>query len=1288
MDFDKEKSVDRFNSADSEVTTVQADEKTYVSINSDMVSLDNITQGLESMSTLKLSLPTSPSALLHNPVDNDLNLFSEKRRASFKMSSQNSLLSQLADDSNDNEQQHQDSRQGSSLSTTQKGVQWAVKAFKKKIKTDEGSSVEDGGRSPENDDLKMRRKSWLTTRLGGTQSSNLSSMRLSKASASSSVPLPLMKRDVRAERKTELRKTKSFADDGMNLAADSDLENNESELGTYSDTSPKLDNLTNHTSQDGNNNSNHCNSSISIKAQLKHMGGLDRRYETFVNSFINTIESYDLERSKIQRIIMYLAVFLADSQENQGIFGRLQAWRVPAIIGERLASETVEILSEIAQCMKSWISYMLTATFYITVKKYLQAQNTIDDWIEAIKNGETVNTYVGEEFDAHLARYWFDTKDGKDWKDICLSLANDRFERCRVSWAEAHHLQKSEQYPEALKLFNELLDNLDKMEAEHAHVDHELNMIYDFKADIWTEIGLIYEIQNDPKIDIAFLSSLRYFLLIENLIKNNNEPIRSIEKRINTKQLKIEQDEGQIINIKAVTNFLKLATYCKNIGNIIPTTKQYENNDKGSLALSNLYSRHVITILTIYFNPPHVITSNMYINIGNVLIQRNQKSEGFLHIETAQKMKKQGSTFLYGLKSIETATSCFNLGIVYQDQSLYNYKEALNLLKNTLEILRKGKKNQNDEGLLRQAHIMDTICWINGVLGNIEDGIKMGKEAVDVYTRQKRNVEACTTYRQIANLYRLMKKYKLAVQYFEKSLNAMKMVGGVMHDIDIANMRQEWGSVHFEIKEYQKAFKCYDEAKRTNILVHGETDPAIAKILISITMIHQSDGKYDRAIECLNEAEKILENDEEQLIIIYNLQASLKDIIGKYDEALLLYRKAIELGYKVRAEMDAAERGEKIKKGNENEEKEEKTKLSRRVQGSIVRVEKMIAVENMGNSGHGELITCNEQAYIDDASTSMELFNSAIQQRVKNMHGLVKKMGKEHPTVADAQKELAMIIQDKGDLLYKKALDEFILALDTRREFYGSDHQDTKDVSEYVMKIEKIIHAGVLCTLRPELLLRQTGLSDWRHRYETARMILNTRLKQLGDMALATAMSIKEIGGLYEEAKDHVEALKQYEKELKIRNKVGTVGLKKQEERDFANIQLALAYRSVGRMQDERREFKNSLDCYTKSYEILEKVNGDDAYPMAEASSLLAWINSRMKNYDTSQEFYNRAIMIIKKTKGDNSSEQGVFYKKLGQMQIEQGKIRMGEQNYMKALKYLNVQTEDVDKKKKKCTIQ
>ena len=159
------------------------------------------------------------------------------------------------------------------------------------------------------------------------------------------------------------------------------------------------------------------------------------------------------------------------------------------------------------------------------------------------------------------------------------------------------------------------------------------------------------------------------------------------------------------------------------------------------------------------------------------------------------------------------------------------------------------------------------------------------------------NLARC--YNAMGNCYYGLGKPQKALEFYTKALDMRKQLsGGSERHYDMPMYKNQLGTVHEEVGEYDKAVECYKDALRLleELKITGYEDEALFRRNLANVYVRQ--GKFTEAAESAEKAydirNKLLGNHPDTVRSIFQLGV-IRANISEFEKGLDLFRKAWEM---------------------------------------------------------------------------------------------------------------------------------------------------------------------------------------------------------------------------------------------------------------------------------------------------------------------------------------------------------------------------------------------------------
>ena len=190
------------------------------------------------------------------------------------------------------------------------------------------------------------------------------------------------------------------------------------------------------------------------------------------------------------------------------------------------------------------------------------------------------------------------------------------------------------------------------------------------------------------------------------------------------------------------------------------------------------------------------------------------------------------------------------LGTIARDQG--NHQTSLNYHEKALQLLKKRKFAADEEMIGRQY--VDIGASHHG-LGNLELAVKYYTMATEI---QKSPHSLSYTYNQIGLLYQEKGDYRLALEYFQKTLHIEEQILQTnKYGPVLATMYNNIGDTYDRLGETENALKYLHHALDIRLKGTVPTHTDLAAIYCNLGKVYQKKGELNKALEFLEKALEI-----------------------------------------------------------------------------------------------------------------------------------------------------------------------------------------------------------------------------------------------------------------------------------------------------------------------------------------------------------------------------------------------------------------------------------------------
>ena len=350
--------------------------------------------------------------------------------------------------------------------------------------------------------------------------------------------------------------------------------------------------------------------------------------------------------------------------------------------------------------------------------------------------------------------------------------------------------------------------------------------------------------------------------------------------------------------------------------------------------------------------------------------------------------------------------------------------------------------------------------------------------------------------------------------------------------------------------------------------------------------IEKTHNIYQKALELATECNY----EEEKLFNLLSDYSYFLRIYGKYDEALEIAQRHVELSEKLFGENHPDTAG---------------------------------SYNNIG------VVYYNKGDY----DTALEYYNKALTVRQQVL-------GENHHSTATSYDNIGMVYNDIGN--YDKALEYYNKALVFRRQVLGENHKDTAfsynnigigyiDKGDYDTALEYCnkalaIQRQVLGENHPDTAASYNNIGivyynkgDYDTVLEYYKKSLAISQQLLGENHPSTAVSYNNIGVVYDIKGDYDTAFEYYNKALAIQRQV--LGEN--------HPDTASSYNNIGAVYRSKGDYDTALEYYNTALTITRQVFGENHSDTASLYKNIGLVYRNKGDYDKALEYYNKALLIF-----------------------------------------------------------
>jgi tetratricopeptide (TPR) repeat protein len=293
------------------------------------------------------------------------------------------------------------------------------------------------------------------------------------------------------------------------------------------------------------------------------------------------------------------------------------------------------------------------------------------------------------------------------------------------------------------------------------------------------------------------------------------------------------------------------------------------------------------------------------------------------------------------------------------------------------------------------------------------------------------------------------------------------------------------------------------------------------------------------------------------------------------------------------------------------------------------------------NDKEREINLCLENGELERADSLLQLFG--VQQRANEISERLKKGER---LVEEAQQEMAEVLkrQEKDAeylyQLYTIALGRF----DNEKARFYIETRAELDTTNVEWQLE----AGQF-------------LSDFLADYEKAMLLSERGLRcaksLYGETSEQAALAYYDIGGIYEEQKNLIQALESFQKSLDIRKQLYTND----------HLLIAKSYAALGSVYVLQGDYEKGMDYNDKAFEIRKKVLNPIHEDIAEIYYTFAYIQIQFGDYAEAVEYNKLSADILIQLHGENYNHVADCYHNMGSIYLMMNDMEQAKKYIQKA---------------------
>lgn len=447
------------------------------------------------------------------------------------------------------------------------------------------------------------------------------------------------------------------------------------------------------------------------------------------------------------------------------------------------------------------------------------------------------------------------------------------------------------------------------------------------------------------------------------------------------------------------------------------------------------------------------------------------------------------------------------------------------------------------------------------------------------------DVRIAYSYNNVGLAYGYIGEHMRAIDFLYKSLEIKEDVLGSEHP-DLVSSYINIGCVYNKMGMHSAAIENLEKALNLGLSVLRDYNPDIASIYNNLGFAYYSLGDYEKALEYHFQAlairEKIL-GEHPETAISYNSIGLIKKNQKDYTKALDYYTKALNIQEKLIGVFhpDTATTYNNI--GSLYDIIGEKEKAIEFHLKGIKSREHSLGGNNMDTAKSYWNIA---HVYLD-----LNLTGKALDSFSRALPVFEKELGKKHPYTASCYEKIADLLLNKRD--FQKALEHYSLAVKAYHAI-GAKYQEQEDYSNALYYYD---------------------------------LILSICLRTIGPNHNNTASAYWNVAGVYDLMEKYDKAIEHYKLALEI------------QEANDEKEGCAATYNALGQVYFHKKDYENALECHEASLKIKMSIYKGDDINIANSCNNLGFVYIGMRKLDMAITYMSEALVIYKKTLGEEHEQ-------------------------------------------------
>lgn len=427
----------------------------------------------------------------------------------------------------------------------------------------------------------------------------------------------------------------------------------------------------------------------------------------------------------------------------------------------------------------------------------------------------------------------------------------------------------------------------------------------------------------------------------------------------------------------------------------------------------------------------------------------------------------------------------------------------------------------------------------------LQTALDYANNAIEVGNRELggSHPQIAESYKIIANVHYMMKKYADAQRFYERALALLVQLTGEKN-ATVASLYNNIGNVFFVQGKLDDAQKYYQKSLDIRIALLGQDNPSLSTAYSNIANIYWKQHRFDSAIDYYNNALAIMLKNKPanhpDFINIYNNLGGLYCTKGDYETGMYWFGKALNIQLSALGEEHPAVLQALLNMGLLYYEKGDYEQA-------------LNYYSKIKSTSQDKRI----QAYLDDLSCNLGMvysdkgdYDKALTHFENYIRTSRVRFGEIHPNMAIGYNNLGQVYEITGE--YDQALEYFKRATDIYKKINNEAHpenyqniakiylakgefQKALDIYESLLDKDEKLFGKTDPRIRKNLFYLGEAyflMADYERAFEYYQQSLKFEIAVFGEKHRTVALIYQKIGDVYQKLSQLAEALQSYQRSL------------------------------------------------------------------------------------------------------------------------------------------------------------